>query len=90
MLSVEEKGSPRRCGGQGDLLSGSLATFLYWASRAESSNSEGNSAGMTAAYAACLFTKQCASRAFSKNGRSTTTTDMIKEIHPSFEHLFGE
>jgi len=26
-------GSPRRCGGQGDVLSGSLATFLHWASR---------------------------------------------------------
>jgi len=24
-------GSPRRCGGQGDLLAGSLATFLHWA-----------------------------------------------------------
>lgn len=29
----EEEGSPRRCGGQGDLLSGTLAVFFYWAER---------------------------------------------------------
>ncbi|KAJ3209040.1 hypothetical protein HDU82_001514 [Entophlyctis luteolus] len=29
-LSVEEIGSPRRCGGQGDLLSGAVATFIAW------------------------------------------------------------
>ena len=32
ILGVEctETGSPRRCGGQGDILSGSIATFLSW------------------------------------------------------------
>lgn len=25
--------SPRRCGGQGDLLAGSLATIIYWATK---------------------------------------------------------
>lgn len=25
------EGSPRRCGGQGDLLSGTMGTFSYWA-----------------------------------------------------------
>ena len=29
---VAGSGSPRRCGGQGDVLAGSLATFLAWAS----------------------------------------------------------
>ena len=43
---------------------------------------------MRAAYAACLFTKQCTSRVFSKNGTSTTTTDMIKEIHPFLSIYF--
>jgi ATP-dependent NAD(P)H-hydrate dehydratase len=30
VLTCDEEGSLRRCGGQGDLLSGSLGTFLYW------------------------------------------------------------
>lgn len=25
------EGSPRRCGGQGDLLNGALAVFAFWA-----------------------------------------------------------
>lgn len=29
-LECTEDGSPRRCGGQGDVLSGSIATFLAW------------------------------------------------------------
>ncbi|KAJ3137652.1 hypothetical protein HK100_000496 [Physocladia obscura] len=29
-VSISETGSPRRCGGQGDLLSGVIATFLGW------------------------------------------------------------
>ena len=31
-FAVRDGGSPRRCGGQGDVLAGSLATFLAWAS----------------------------------------------------------
>jgi ATP-dependent NAD(P)H-hydrate dehydratase len=33
VYSVKEKGSPRRCGGQGDILSGCLGTSFYWASK---------------------------------------------------------
>ena len=28
--TCSEEGSPRRCGGQGDLLAGALATFVAW------------------------------------------------------------
>ena len=31
------EGSARRCGGQGDLLSGSMGTFTYWAHTAAES-----------------------------------------------------
>ena len=34
--AVNEGGSPRRCGGQGDVLAGTLATFLAWAAIAKS------------------------------------------------------
>jgi ATP-dependent NAD(P)H-hydrate dehydratase len=34
--AVNEGGSPRRCGGQGDVLAGTLAAFLAWASIAKS------------------------------------------------------
>jgi len=31
VLTCEEEGSARRCGGQGDLLSGSMGVFQHWA-----------------------------------------------------------
>jgi ATP-dependent NAD(P)H-hydrate dehydratase len=31
VLVCDEEGSPRRCGGQGDVLSGATATFAHWA-----------------------------------------------------------
>ena len=34
-LVCDEPGSPRRCGGQGDVLAGSIATFLAWATRSK-------------------------------------------------------
>lgn len=91
-LVVNEPGSPRRCGGQGDLLSGSLATFLFWAhSRLpmlEDVKMDDSQPSMIAAFAACTFTKNCATRAYIKNGRSTTTSDLISEIHPIFSDMF--
>ena len=34
-LVCDEPGSPRRCGGQGDVLAGAIATFLAWATRSK-------------------------------------------------------
>lgn len=85
---VEEKGSPRRCGGQGDLLSGSLATFLYWANSRRYEVSEEDTVGVIAAYAACALTKRCAYSAYLLHGRSTTTTNLIEQINYSFTSLF--
>jgi NAD(P)H-hydrate repair Nnr-like enzyme with NAD(P)H-hydrate dehydratase domain len=31
VYAITERGSPRRCGGQGDILAGTLATAYYWA-----------------------------------------------------------
>ncbi|GFR74070.1 ATP-dependent (S)-NAD(P)H-hydrate dehydratase [Elysia marginata] len=94
VLMYFNPGSPRRCGGQGDLLSGTMGLFAAWAKFAQDeSPSESISTypyGMQAAYLACALTRECARRAFQLNGRSMTTTDMIAQIHASFEDLFSE
>jgi NAD(P)H-hydrate repair Nnr-like enzyme with NAD(P)H-hydrate dehydratase domain len=43
---------------------------------------------MGAAYAACLLTRHCAKKAFEKNRRSTTTTDLIATICDVFNEIF--
>ncbi|XP_063215627.1 ATP-dependent (S)-NAD(P)H-hydrate dehydratase [Bacillus rossius redtenbacheri] len=79
-------GSNRRCGGQGDLLSGALGLFYAWASAPTARLA--HPGGVVAAYAACRLARQCNQLAFRKHGRSVLTTDMIQEIHSAFECLF--
>ncbi|KAL5960763.1 ATP-dependent S NAD P H-hydrate dehydratase [Taenia solium] len=78
ILFCDTEGSPRRCGGQGDLLSGAAAVFSHWFS--EKLLVCSSSAPMIAGFAACMLTRRCAERAFSKYGRGTVTTRMIDEI----------
>lgn len=82
-----ETGSPRRCGGQGDLLSGSMGTFSYWAHK--NVNSLCCNATIIAAYGACLLTRRCSYLAFNKFKRSTVTSNLIDEIHNSFSSIFA-
>jgi len=90
-LELDQPLSPRRCGGQGDLLSGSLATFMYWAhsrrNHLEPTIDE-TDASMISAWSASFLTRNCARRAYIKNKRSATTSDLIDEISEVFGDLF--
>ncbi|VDL33803.1 unnamed protein product [Hymenolepis diminuta] len=86
LIIYDSEGSPRRCGGQGDLLSGAAAVFNFWFAN---KNIDGPySSTMLAATAACMLTRLCAKRAFEKYGRCTMTTRMIEEIGSAFDELF--
>lgn len=76
-------GSGRRCGGQGDLMSGAIATFYHWSLDKKHPN-----AAFIAAYGGSFLTKKCNEVAFSLNGRSMTTSDMIEQIHKVFDYYF--
>jgi len=82
-------GSNRRCGGQGDLLAGSLAVLFSWADNFGDRGDAPAPPELLAAYAACRLTRECARLAYSQNGRSTTTLDLVRLIHQSFTFLFG-
>eukprot|EP00245_Coleochaete_scutata_P014958 TRINITY_DN6484_c0_g1_i1.p1 TRINITY_DN6484_c0_g1~~TRINITY_DN6484_c0_g1_i1.p1 ORF type:complete len:343 (+),score=50.02 TRINITY_DN6484_c0_g1_i1:83-1111(+) len=91
-------GSPRRCGGQGDVVAGSIAVFMAWAR--DYLNKENSTAsqmltdsltsnpGMMASYAGCLVVRRAAEAAFEVHKRSMVTTNIIDEIGPSVEALF--
>ncbi|XP_026737331.1 ATP-dependent (S)-NAD(P)H-hydrate dehydratase [Trichoplusia ni] len=88
-------GSGRRCGGQGDLLSGAIATFLNWTLANQNKIEAGNNdkclmASSLSCYAACHLIRLCNKKAFAEKGRSMVASDMIDYIHPSFEELFGQ
>jgi ATP-dependent NAD(P)H-hydrate dehydratase len=88
-------GSGRRCGGQGDLLSGSIAIFLHWT--LDNSNKiniktecQSMAAASLACYAASTLIRQCNEKAFKCKGRSMLASDMIEYIHESFEEQYGQ
>ena len=69
-ITCREEGSLCRVGGQGDILSGSIATFIAW----------NDSMIDHAAYAGCYIVRNTARIAFTKHGRSMGATDMIAEL----------
>lgn len=85
LLKVEcpTGGSNRRCGGQGDLLAGAIATFYHWAlnlsPKDETIGHSGHPA-ILACYAGSYLIKQCNKLAFEKHGRSMTSLEMIPMI----------
>ncbi|XP_004577672.4 ATP-dependent (S)-NAD(P)H-hydrate dehydratase isoform X1 [Ochotona princeps] len=88
VLVCSHEGSGRRCGGQGDLLSGSLGVLVHWALLAGPEKTNGSNPLLLAALGACTLTRQCNRQAFQKHGRSTTTTDLIAEVGSAFRELF--
>ena len=101
--AVREGGSPRRCGGQGDVLAGSLATFLAWASANKKvrrarlvdsldslSRSQTLSAAekVSAAAHAARVTRDAARIAFGKKKRATTASDVAEALGEAFEARF--
>lgn len=75
-------GSKRRCGGQGDLLAGVLATLLSWMP-------EGQEATISACQFATNLIRIANESAFEKYQLSMNTSDMIQFIGIAFQQLLG-
>ena len=94
VVIVDTPGGMKRCGGQGDILSGSVGAFLAWAKCYES-GAFGDKAipvsrmPILAAIGASIVTRTTSQRAFEKEGRSVVTQDMLKEIGGAFAEIFG-
>ncbi|KAK9769754.1 putative ATP-dependent (S)-NAD(P)H-hydrate dehydratase [Seiridium cardinale] len=95
-LVVDLEGGLKRSGGQGDTLTGSIATFLAWRNAyLEGLWDHGNKLNESemlslAAFGGAAITRECSRRAFQKKGRSLQASDLTEEVHPSFLTLFGE
>lgn len=88
-ITLSLGGSGRRCGGQGDILSGALGVFFAWALLHKLDVCvQHDDRAMLACYAACKLTRECNTKAFARLGRSMTASDMIQEIHGVFEKYF--
>ncbi|CAO3685760.1 unnamed protein product [Umbelopsis ramanniana] len=94
VLVCDAEGGLKRMGGQGDILSGVIATFLAWGKGYEdgvwkhSGALESKEISLLAAWAGCRVVRECAKRAFAKHGRAVLTSHLLEEIGPSYANLF--
>jgi|APGre2960657444_1045066.scaffolds.fasta_scaffold00201_6 ATP-dependent NAD(P)H-hydrate dehydratase len=86
-MRCAEHGSPRRCGGQGDVLAGTTGVFAAWAVAATQREGGGEADLQLAAYAACLVTRQAAALAFAARKRSMVAGDLLQELGAVIERL---
>lgn len=84
----------KRCGGQGDILSGSVGALLAWSKCYEDGAFGDKSVPVSrmpllAATGASMITRGASRRAYEIEGRGVVTQDMLKEIAGSFSEAFG-
>ncbi|KAL8414998.1 hypothetical protein RB594_005995 [Gaeumannomyces avenae] len=97
-LVVDLEGGLKRSGGQGDTLTGCIATMLGWRKAALDGLWEGSEAGMVdegesvrlAAFGGCAVTRECSRLAFARRGRSLQASDLTEEVHQAFLNVLGE
>ncbi|RUS29701.1 Ribokinase-like protein [Jimgerdemannia flammicorona] len=89
-------GGLKRVGGQGDILSGAIATFLAWGKAYEENvwkhdfNIRSADIPILASYAGCSLLRETARSAYARHGRAVLTSDMIGEIGAAFTRVFGD
>lgn len=95
-LTVDWEGGKKRSGGQGDTLTGSIATFLAWRKayldglwETGGGLKEKELLGL-AVFGGSAVTRECSRLAFVKKGRSLQASDLTDEVHTAFMNLFGE
>ncbi|KAF7563478.1 hypothetical protein G7046_g625 [Stylonectria norvegica] len=96
-LTVDLEGGKKRSGGQGDTLTGTVATFLGWRrayldglwDTGEGLLGEDEMVGL-AAFGGSAITRESSRLAFARKGRSLQASDLTDEVHVAFTNLFGE
>ena len=83
--TVQEEGSLRRCGGQGDILSGAIATFTHWANDVDfrrPNDLTPAKSSIMGAYAGCQFLKVLARETYfgERQYGSVLASDMANNI----------
>ncbi|KAF9337793.1 hypothetical protein BGZ91_009244 [Linnemannia elongata] len=91
---VDNEGGLKRSGGQGDILTGLVATSLAWGLAYEKDvwqhthPVKQEDVAMTACFGACVINRECSRLAFEKHKRALQSSDVLAEIGPFFNLFF--
>jgi ATP-dependent NAD(P)H-hydrate dehydratase len=95
-LISDGEGGLKRSGGQGDTLTGSLATMLAWRKAYtdriwdHENDLKPDELLMLAAFAGSAITRECSRLAFKEKGRSLQAGDLTDFVHTAFLNVVGE
>mmetsp|Transcript_19955 Transcript_19955/g.34404 ORF Transcript_19955/g.34404 Transcript_19955/m.34404 type:complete len:342 (+) Transcript_19955:71-1096(+) len=85
----------RRCGGLGDILAGSVATFISWVLAFLERTKAAGDAGVLemnpmilAAFGGCLTTRTTTAMAFTQKRRAMLASDVLELLGPTVDALF--
>lgn len=92
-IIVDNEGGLKRCGGQGDILSGLTGTMLAWGKNYEQGvygdiKIPSNLIPLLASVGASLVTRTTSKRGFKRYGRALVTEDLLSEIGGAFAEVF--
>lgn len=94
-IEVDIEGGLKRCGGQGDILSGAIGAFLAWGKCYEDGaygdhSIPTSSIPLFAGIGGSMVTRTTSRIGFKKHGRGLVTQDLVGEVAGAFEEVFGE
>lgn len=87
LLTDETTGSNRRCGGQGDILSGLAGVYLHWLHQESNTNQKVDNLTAWAAYLAAATTRKCNELTYESLGGATLVSDMTSRVHPALHSM---
>lgn len=94
-LYVALEGAPRRCGGQGDVLTGAIGIVAAWNyirqqkandGDKDSSSDQRLKGELLAAYGGCVFVRQSAALSFQAHGRSMLASHLVDNMEQVIEN----
>jgi len=94
-IVCDVRGGLKRSGGQGDTLTGTLATFLAWKKAYQEklwdhdNSLQDDELTALSAFGAAAVTRTCSRLAFEKKGRALQALDLSVEVPVAFDLLFG-
>lgn len=84
-VQCEVGSSPRRAGGQGDVLAGTIAVMMSWAHSNDTVDVAPFDKFVVAAYGGCLLTRAASSAAYNELDRSMVAGDIISHLGKAFK-----
>eukprot|EP00195_Chlamydomonas_chlamydogama_P005937 CAMPEP_0202906992 /NCGR_PEP_ID=MMETSP1392-20130828/40940_1 /ASSEMBLY_ACC=CAM_ASM_000868 /TAXON_ID=225041 /ORGANISM="Chlamydomonas chlamydogama, Strain SAG 11-48b" /LENGTH=324 /DNA_ID=CAMNT_0049595709 /DNA_START=146 /DNA_END=1120 /DNA_ORIENTATION=+ len=82
----------KRCGGQGDVLAGVVATLMSWSNKSARASPPGDGIPdhpfTVAAYAGCSLMRAASFQAFHVAERAMVAGDVVRSVRPAFKQVF--